>query len=234
MKQNTALSFAFAMLTFFGAGCATVDQTPKFITFTVGSNPPGADVEYIAPGQEPKYVGKTPVTFTEPDIPYALDGGGYRVRPSYRLSLNGYETHSYSFLAADSIMLGETLTGYSMTRNLRRAYSDDDLKKADYGPKPNLESAKTAIAKSVGATLRDPDSAVFKFGEFEKMHIPTGDDGTLWFGWGLMLSCNAKNGLGGYAGPELYFATIRSNTIFKVEKYYGQYETARKKQESLK
>lgn len=67
----------------------------------------------------------------------------------------------------------------------------------------------------IGESLVDPYSAVYKFYEAEGGYLELGDEEHRNFfpGYLVKVSVNAKNRMGGYAGPEVHFILIKNEYI---------------------
>lgn len=76
----------------------------------------------------------------------------------------------------------------------------------DYGPPPPA-NYQQIIKDKWGAGFKDPDSALYKFGDPFKAytrHAPIGGGGIDKVGWMVQFQVNAKNGFGGYTGYETH------------------------------
>lgn len=80
-----------------------------------------------------------------------------------------------------------------------------DLAVADYGSAP--ENAQARSREWIGRTLKDPESAQYRFGELQKAYIHDGIlvGGAPHFGWVQVVEVNGKNGYGGYVGFETQY-----------------------------
>jgi len=78
---------------------------------------------------------------------------------------------------------------------------------------PSEKSYRPFVQQQIGTMLRDPQSAIYEFGEPFKVTCR----GRLfrmrdrWQGWSTEVWVNARNGYGGYAGRELYYVLFVNN-----------------------
>jgi hypothetical protein len=83
--------------------------------------------------------------------------------------------------------------------------STAEINVADFGPRPeNVEArVKTVFANS----LKDPDSALYKFGELRHGWYFSGllNGAEKIFGWVQIVDVNAKNSYGGYVGYRRHY-----------------------------
>lgn len=91
-----------------------------------------------------------------------------------------------------------------------------DLSKADWGPVPNDPEGRTRAYFE--QTLKDPDSARYKFGALKKGWLKEGlvYGGATRFGWVQIVSVNAKNGYGGYTGYETHYILFLGRKVYDI------------------
>jgi hypothetical protein len=83
--------------------------------------------------------------------------------------------------------------------------STAEINVADYGPRPeNIEARVKAVFKK---SLKDPDSALYKFGEMRHGWYFSGilNGAEKVFGWVQIVEVNAKNSYGGYVGYRRHY-----------------------------
>lgn len=96
--------------------------------------------------------------------------------------------------------------------------TDEQVKNALIGPMPDMATMRPLIEEAVRRTLRDPESARFRWSDDPKFFRLT-----YWQGWNEVVAwaagfeVNAKNGYGGYTGFETMFAFVRDGKIERVE-----------------
>ena len=76
----------------------------------------------------------------------------------------------------------------------------EQLQRADFGPKPLQGSVLPLVKAYMSQRLFDPSSAVYQCGEPLKAWVNW--YGSLYFGYVIRCSINAKNRFGGYAGAQ--------------------------------
>jgi hypothetical protein len=81
----------------------------------------------------------------------------------------------------------------------------EEVATSDYGPYPSAYESE--IKGKMGGTLKDPYSAIYRFGTPQKGFAQDGfaRGGKKHFGWIVPFWVNAKNGYGGYTGEKLYY-----------------------------
>lgn len=96
----------------------------------------------------------------------------------------------------------------------------EQLASADCGPKPEAAIFQQAIKIWMQATLKDPDSALYRlFSDPVKGCVRDApiSGGKLHFGWLVYADVNAKNGFGGYVGYQSYYFFFRDGKIVGVK-----------------
>jgi hypothetical protein len=76
-----------------------------------------------------------------------------------------------------------------------------------------------AIRAYFETTLKDPESARYKFGEPFKAHGNSGwmrGGGVTWVGYAVDVDVNAKNSFGGYTGYQRYIVAFTGEQIYRV------------------
>ena len=92
-----------------------------------------------------------------------------------------------------------------------------DIQSYNFGDRPSEEASTKAIVAHMSSKLRDPGSATYQCGfprkgsawSCEHQHHGAGDDCGTQFGYIAVCVINAKNGYGGYVGPQKYFFMLR-------------------------
>ena len=96
--------------------------------------------------------------------------------------------------------------------------SEKDLATVDFGSKPvNYEEN---IKNIIGAKLKDPFSAQYKFGNPRKGYRKGGLTFDIAYGWIVPVQVNAKNSFGGYVGFENLYFMISGELIENVTYNY--------------
>lgn len=85
-------------------------------------------------------------------------------------------------------------------------------------PSPDMKRAQGAVETGMRATLIDPNSALFEYGEPRRMTcsrrvFPANHDDGRWHGWGFDMSVNARNRMGGYAGRREFIVFIVGDSV---------------------
>lgn len=89
---------------------------------------------------------------------------------------------------------------------------------AEFGPQPDNYEEK--IKEHFQGILRDPQSAVYQFGEPQKGYANNGwalGGEVAWHGWLVDVEINAKNGFGGYTGFKPYVVYFKNDGVYKVD-----------------
>ena len=85
----------------------------------------------------------------------------------------------------------------------------------EFGPPP--ASHEAAIRSYFERTLRDPSSAQYVFSGVQRAYCQRGmfeGPGLEWQGWASEVTINAKNGYGGYTGPQVFTVVFRGGVAF--------------------
>lgn len=87
------------------------------------------------------------------------------------------------------------------------------VQNADYGTCPS--DYETQVKNLMGQSLKDPESARYRFGTPYKAYAVDGLLGgsKRYFGYEVEVGVNAKNSYGGYAGESLYKFFMHDGTI---------------------
>jgi len=101
----------------------------------------------------------------------------------------------------------------------------EQMAKADYGSSISQDLAQSKAENFFNTYLKDPYSAVYKWGNVFQGYITKGllDGGGVLYGFILEVNVNAKNGFGGYTGSKLYRFVFYNGEIKTV---YGETETS--------
>ena len=96
---------------------------------------------------------------------------------------------------------------------------------ADYGiPPVNYEQT---IKEHFESVLKDPESAIYRFGQPIKAYENEGlffGGKLIWLGYLVDVEVNAKNSFGGYVGYKPYIFLFNGNQIYKYYKCFTDYE----------
>lgn len=80
-----------------------------------------------------------------------------------------------------------------------------ELAAANIGDEPDYADAKEAAEYAIRRLLRDPESARFDYGTFQRgWYVAWESRDELKLAWQLPIEVNAKNGFGGYSGAKNY------------------------------
>ncbi len=93
---------------------------------------------------------------------------------------------------------------------------------ADFGIAPDKAKMEYAVKSYWQPRLIDPTCPLYNFTEISKGWI--NKNKKLQYGYWLKFNLNAKNGFGGYTGPETYSAFFINNKFIGMYKFYSQYE----------
>jgi len=94
--------------------------------------------------------------------------------------------------------------------------SQKEIDMADFGlPPVNYEYD---IKNLMSNLLKDPNSAIYEFGDPRKGYIKDGwaAGGKVRYGYIVPVSVNAKNSYGGYAGKKLYYYLFSEGLIYDI------------------
>lgn len=94
----------------------------------------------------------------------------------------------------------------------------DELAAADCGSPPP-PGWRAALESALRATLRDPDSGVFRFAEPEKVGTKAGDGAPFEFLWKVYYEVNARNGFGGYTGFQSGAVYFKDGKWISIEEH---------------
>lgn len=87
----------------------------------------------------------------------------------------------------------------------------------DYGAPPTID--EEAIKEYIGASLKDEESARYKFDAPLKTYCNNGilnGGKVVWSGWSMPFSVNAKNSYGAYVGYKPYIARYQGDALLDV------------------
>lgn len=87
----------------------------------------------------------------------------------------------------------------------------DELRALEMGMPPDSVTVNAQVSAYFETQLFDPMSAVYKYGEIMPAWYKS--DSKLEPGWGLTVSVNAKNRMGGYVGFAQYLAIFRNDKL---------------------
>lgn len=98
--------------------------------------------------------------------------------------------------------------------------SANDLANANFGNKPI--SYEENIKNVIGAGLKDPFSAQYKFGEPKKGYYQEGpsENFLLRYGWIIPVQVNAKNSYGAYVGFKNKYFMISEEKLYDITLKY--------------
>lgn len=93
-----------------------------------------------------------------------------------------------------------------------------EIQGANYGSTPNLGDYKQVIKDSIGASLIDPYSAVYKFYDalakgYQVFWSRSDKDWKVMYGYCGFVEVNAKNRFGAYVGEKLYSFIINDKNV---------------------
>lgn len=82
--------------------------------------------------------------------------------------------------------------------------SAEEVGRANIGPVPDQRACELVILGCLDRTLKDPQSAIVRFGTLQKGCYRATQFSAPKFAWRLRASVNAKNSFGGYVGAQPY------------------------------
>lgn len=91
-----------------------------------------------------------------------------------------------------------------------------DIASADYGAPVTSASAEEQARLWMAQTLRDPDSARYRFARPARAWWILDTDEAPVYGWGVAFMLNAKNGYGGYTGEVAHVAVFCDGKLWSV------------------
>jgi hypothetical protein len=100
----------------------------------------------------------------------------------------------------------------------REVPTDAGLAAADCGPPP-LPGWRAVLESALRASLRDPDSGVFRFAEPEKVGTKAGEGAPFEFLWKVYYEVNARNGFGGYTGFQSGAVYFKDGERISIEEH---------------
>lgn len=95
----------------------------------------------------------------------------------------------------------------------------DEIRALEMGMPPDSATVRSQISAYFETQLFDPMSAVYKFGEMFPAWYKS--DSKLEPGWGMTVSVNAKNRMGGYVGFAQYLAIFRDDRLRLIWQAYS-------------
>jgi hypothetical protein len=87
-----------------------------------------------------------------------------------------------------------------------------DIDRLEMGMPPDSTTISAAVRGFFETQLYDPMTAVYKYGEQMPVWFKP-SDGPIEPGWGMTVSVNAKNRMGGYVGFAQYLAIFRDDRL---------------------
>jgi|GEM_PF-1879585 len=115
--------------------------------------------------------------------------------------------HKYSVTALSVLLLSACQTVQFEQPNVE----------TKFGNKPDYSESE--LKRVMGATLKDEESARYRFGELQKAYCNNGLLGggkLVWSGWVLPVELNGKNSYGAYTGYTQHYARYEDNKLIDI------------------